>query len=276
MFGFKLFRREARNTVTNERNDRSERGDRNSVTNERYERSEAGASGEGGIRRTFALEVSMSALITAVVVALVALGWVFAFGVIVGRGYSPASSMPELARLMPQTGVSGQENATDGAPEIFRAEDLTFMTDLKQKPGVPLQPTRMSNGTDAGSMPATPGRLARSNATGNATGPGNATIKASASAKALQQPEALFDFVVQIVAYKNSKQADALRERLEGEGMRTRMTIEKAPNGKARWYRVQVVLRGTDADVDVAKERLAALGMKDAKVTSRKAAGRSR
>lgn len=264
MFGFKFFRREARNTVAGDRSDRTER---NSAINERYERSPE----ESSIRRTFTLEVSLSALVTAVVVAVVALGWVFAFGVIVGRGYSPASSMPELAKLMPQSG-GGHENATSAAPDILRAEDLTFMTDLKQKPGVPSQPTRMSSGTDAGTMPATGAASAAArNATADAA---NATARASA--KVLQQPEALFDFVVQIVAYKNSNQADTLRERLEGEGMRTRMTVEKGPNGKARWYRVQVILRGTDADVDAAKVRLADLGMKDAKVTSRKPAGRSR
>lgn len=218
-------------------------------------------SDDGG-RRTFSLELSLSALITTVVVSIVSLCWVFAFGVIVGRGYSPETKLPELAKLVP----APEQNGSDPALNILKPEDLTFMTDLKQKPGVPVQATRMSNGTAAstnGTMPASAARTGSANATKPAQTP-------------VTQPEALFDYVLQIVAYKNSSQADTLRERLEGEGMRTRMSVEKAPNGKARWYRVQVIMRGTEADVDAAKARLAALGMKDASVTSRKPAGRSR
>lgn len=219
-------------------------------------------STDGG-KRTFTMELSLSALITTVVVSIVSLCWVFAFGVIVGRGYSPETQMPDLARLMTSPG----QNATESAPEILKAEDLTFMTDLKQKPGVPVQPTRMSNGTAPAASNSTMPATAARTASGNATKPVQTSVT---------QPEALFDFVLQIVAYKNSSQADTLRERLEGEGMRTRMSVEKAPNGKARWYRVQVILRGTEADMEVAKARLASLGMKDASVASRKPAGRSR
>lgn len=227
---------------------------------------ESRSSGNG--KRTFTLELSLSALITSAVVSCVALGWVFAFGVIIGRGYSPAAQLPGLASIMPQS----SQNATQTSADILKAEDLTFMTDLKQKPGAPMQPTRSQNSTEAAaSVPGGNGTISAARAGGSPVA-GNATRPASS----LTQPEGVFDFTIQIVAYKNSSQADTLRERLEGEGMRTRMTVEKAPNGKARWYRVQVILRGTDADAEAAKVRIAALGMKDASITSRKAAGRSR
>lgn len=211
---------------------------------------------EGQKKRSFTLELSMSALITACIVTIIAFGWVFAFGIIVGRGYSPEKQMPTIAGLLPQPAA---QDVPD--PEILKAEDLTFMTDLKQKPGAAMQPTRMGqNATQPVSAQV------------GLAGGGNATRPTSAP---VQQPEGLFDFVLQVIAYKKSEQADNLRERLEGAGMRTRMSVEKVP-GKARWYRVQVLFRGTDADLSTVRERLAKMGIKDASVLSRKAAGRSR
>lgn len=58
--------------------------------------------------------------------------------------------------------------------------------------------------------------------------------------------KAKYDFVFQAVAYKSKDSADKLRERMEGEGLRTRMTIEKDNKGRPR-FRVQVLVRGTDA-----------------------------
>lgn len=215
---------------------------------------------DGQKKRSFTLELSMSALITACIVTLIAFGWVFAFGVIVGRGYSPEKQMPTIAGLLPQPKQEAKPEA-----EILKPEDLTFMTDLKQKPGTALQPTRLNqNATQpAGTVTAT------RNGTKPASSP-------AAQAAPVQQPEGLYDFVLQVIAYKKSEQADNLRERLEGVGMRTRMAVEKAQGGKARWYRVQVLFRGSDADLDAMRERLAKMGIKDASVLSRKAAGRSR
>lgn len=218
---------------------------------------------DGQKKRSFTLELSLSALITACIVTIIAFGWVFAFGVIVGRGYSPEKQMPAIAGLLPQP---KQEVVPEA--EILKPEDLTFMTDLKQKPGTAMQPTRL---TQNATQPAAPA--------GAVTATRNGTKPASSPAgqtTPVQQPEGLFDFVLQVIAYKKSEQADSLRERLEGEGMRTRMAVEKAQGGKVRWYRVQVLFRGSDADLEAMRERLAKMGIKDASVLSRKAAGRSR
>lgn len=196
-------------------------------------------------------------MITTLVVTVIAFGWVFAFGVIVGRGYSPEKQMPALAGLLPQQ----TQPAPEPPQDILKAEDLTFMTDLKQKPGAPTIPTRMSNST---------------NATAPVSVDGKPDEKPAAATPKPQQPVALFDYVLQVAAFKNSSQADTLREKLEGAGLRTRMAVEKAPNGKARWYRVQVLLRGTEEDVTGAKDVLVRSGIKDAQVASKKPAGRSR
>lgn len=214
---------------------------------------------DGQKKRSFTLELSLSALITACIVTLIAFGWVFAFGVIVGRGYSPEKQMPSIAGLLPSPAAEAEPG-----PEILKPEDLTFMTDLKQKPGAAMQPTRMGqNATQPASAP---------DVTGNGTRP----VSSQELKPPVQQPEGLYDYVLQVIAYKKSEQADGLRERLEGEGLRTRMAVEKAQGGKARWYRVQVLFRGSDSDLESVRARLTKMGIKDATVLTRKAAGRSR
>lgn len=74
----------------------------------------------------------------------------------------------------------------------------------------------------------------------------------------------------QAVAYKSKDSADKLRERMEGEGLRTRMTIEKDNKGRPKWFRVQVLVRGTDADASAAKQVLVKMGLKDATQVSKK------
>ena len=71
-------------------------------------------------------------------------------------------------------------------------------------------------------------------------------------------------------AYKSKDSADKLRERMEGEGLRTRMTIEKDNKGRPKWFRVQVLVRGTDADASAAKQVLVKMGLKDATQVSKK------
>ena len=220
--------------------------------------------GAAGGKRTFTLQLSLPAMITAIIVGLLAVGWVFAFGVIVGRGHNPEKKMPELAKLLPPPPV---EEST--AKDILKPEELTFMSDLKDRSrgtGNATQPKSVAAVPDAAK--AKPDAKVDSK-----TGQGTAVKPADGQALATAaSSRAQFDVVYQLVAYKNSSQADTLRERLEGEGLRTRMTIERDSAGKPRWYRVQVLYRGTEADVESLKARLARLGLKDAAVVSRKPA----
>ena len=88
--------------------------------------------------------------------------------------------------------------------------------------------------------------------------------------EAASADKAKYDFVFQAVAYKSKDSADKLRERMEGEGLRTRMTIEKDNKGRPKWFRVQVLVRGTDADASAAKQVLVKMGLKDATQVSKK------
>lgn len=199
--------------------------------------------------RKYTISLSFAGLVTSGIIMIIAIGWIFAFGVIVGRGYNPEKKLPELAKLLPPP--EGAQDAPKTAQGILKPEELTFMTDLKR----------------TGAAPAAVAK---------------ADVKpASAQPVPSPQPAASadktkYDFVFQAVAYKSRDRADKLRERMEGEGLRTRLTIEKDNKGRPKWFRVQVLVRGTDADAAEAKRLLAAMGLKDAKQISKKAVGRGR
>lgn len=220
-------------------------------------RSSGGDNGEKKLSsRKYTISLSFSGLITGGIIMIIAIGWIFAFGVIVGRGYNPEKKMPELARLLPPP--EGQPDEAKEAKGILKPEELTFMTALKQ-------PQAAANAVP-GSKPD----------------PRQARPAAQPAAPASPQPaaaptdKAKYDFVFQVVAYKSRDHADKLRERMDGEGLRTRMTIEKDNRGRPKWFRVQVLLRGTEADAADAKQMLAKMGLKDAKQISKKAVGRGR
>lgn len=203
--------------------------------------------------RKYTITLSFSGLVTSGIIAIIAIGWIFAFGVIVGRGYNPEKKLPELAKLLPPP--EGAQEAARKAQGILKPEELTFMTDLKQTGAVPAA---------AAKPDVKPARPA-----GQPSAPAPQPAPAPAD-------KAKYDFVFQAVAYKNRESADRLRERMEGEGLRTRMTIEKDNRGRPKWFRVQVLVRGTDADAAETKQLLAKMGLKDATQISKKAVGRGR
>ena len=103
-------------------------------------------NGPLGLGRTCPLRVSIAGLLASALILMIALGWMFAIGVIVGRGYDPEEKLPRLAGLLPRQ-ESGQETPADAAepdPGILKAEELTFMRDLRLPPTgetAPAEPT---------------------------------------------------------------------------------------------------------------------------------------
>lgn len=217
----------------------------------------AGDSGaEKRTTRRYTLSLSFSGLVTSVIIMIIAVGWIFAFGVIVGRGYNPEKKLPELARLLPPP--EGTQKETAKEQSILKPEELLFMTELKQHPPAAKEvenkpavktATKQPQQVQQVSTPVPPQTVDTKN---------------------------LYDFVFQAVAYKNRDQADKLRERMEGEGLRTRLSIEKDSRGRPKWFRVQVLVRGTDADAVAAKQVLKRLGLHDAHQASKKPVERKR
>ena len=223
------------------------------------------------LRRVFTIKLSLLSLVGVSLVMLLGVGWIFAFGVIIGRGFEPEKKVPVLGRLVPQ--------ATDQAPEdqtIIKAEDLTFFADLKTQPTLSTeQPSHRpaeSKGPDAKHPEKTHGSTTAATGTGAAStaGTGNGNTPAAASPRAAETKVPRYNFVFQVIAYKKAEQAEAFREKLENAGLRTRLQVEKDKHGSPRIYRIQVLLKGTDADADAVRATLLRQGVKDPTVSLRK------
>lgn len=193
-----------------------------------------------GAGHAWELRLTPSLLVMTGVLTLVTLCFFFLFGLIIGRGSVPPPPSPALERLVPPDGaVPGEEEPEHILPE----EDLRFMTSLKN---------------DA---PAE-----------NAGPPPKATVKPAAETAPAPKPGAsspdkgLYDFVLRVAAFKSEEQADALRAKLEGAGMRTRMVREKAQKGT--WYFVQVLYRGTRDNLEAMRATLGDFGIRDSILSS--------
>ncbi len=196
-------------------------------------------------KRRYTLSLSFAGLVSSVIIIIIALGWTFTFGVIIGRGYNPEKQLPELAKLLP-----APEEQPAEEQEILKPEELNFMTELKQQTPTAEKPAAAQV---AGKQPAP-------------------AVTESSQKEKTPSPSGMVrsDYVFQVVAYKKRDQADRLREKMEGEGLRTRMSIEKDQKGRPKWYRVQVLLRGTEEDAAEAMEIVAGMGIKDPQLLSKK------
>lgn len=199
-------------------------------------------------KRQFTLTLSFAGLVSSVIIIIIALGWTFTFGVIIGRGYNPEKQLPELARLLP-----APEEPPVEEEEILKPEELNFMAELKQQ----TPPAETPPAARAEAKPAAPAAPA-------------ATVQPQKEKTSPASDTVRSDYVFQVVAYKKRDQADRLREKMEGEGLRTRLNIEKDQKGRPKWYRVQVLLRGTEEEAAEAMEIVAGMGIRDPQLLSKK------
>jgi len=219
---------------------------------------------EGADRHGITLELSPAVVIASVIGLAVILAWVFVFGVIVGRGYNPETRMPG-ASFLPPVEPPRQEN------DIIKAEDLNFMKELK-RPALPAPSPPPAAPKPAES--AQPPQKAQEKAPGK-TVPAPSPAKPPVDKKKEQaKPEPsrpTYEYVFQVCAYRSPEPADATRTRLQAGGIQARTVVGNDTKGRPRWYRVQVVLRGTPADAADLRARLASEGLKDPLLLSRTA-----
>jgi len=182
-------------------------------------------------------------LLTALIVTLIGASWVFMLGVMVGRGYNPEAKVSELTGRILRSKQAPP--VQEPPPAILRPEELTFSAALRDKP--------VHTRDSALEAPAaqTPAHQAQVNESAAIVAAKNAPATQSAQLPAQIAPQAAqpvrFDFVYQVAAFRDAGQADRLRERLEGEGVRTTMETSPAKGGKSL-YKVVAVRRGTEED----------------------------
>ena len=190
-------------------------------------------------KRTYTLNLTFSMLLTTVIVALIGISWVFMLGVMVGRGYNPDAKIHEFTERVLR---GRQAPAVPEPPQaILRPEELNFGVALRDKP--------LHNGTAAVGMPAaqTPTRQTNSSASVAAVELPAQLVQPPTQLVPQGAQPTLFDLVYQVATFRETEQADKLRERLEGEGVRTLMEKSPTKEGKSL-YKVLAVRRGTDED----------------------------
>jgi len=199
-------------------------------------------------KRAYTLNLTVPALLTAVIVGMIAVCWVFMLGVMVGRGYNPDAKLNELSDRVLR---NRQAPVVQEPPQaILRPEELNFGAALRDRP--------IRNSTADAEMPVAEMPVSQENSTvADGVVGGAPAVHAPPPAPPASQ-DALpsrFDFIYQAAAFRDAGQADRLRERLEGEGVRTVLETSPARDGR-NWYKVLAVRRGTEED---SKQLLAVL-----------------
>ncbi len=231
------------------------------------QREKAQSEKEPFLKRKITFTCSLTSVIGILIAIVIGAFWAFTFGVIIGRGYEPEDAVPGLGKLMPK------EEIVEEVPQtVISKEELTFATDLKSKPTLSteepapqLESKKEANSTKpiefgAPHTPKTETKKVQAKPEPK---------KEEAKAEAAENVKS--DYVLQIIAYRKKDQADDFREKLEGDGFRTKIEKYTSSSGKNTLYRVQVLLRGTEENLDELRDVLAKYKIKDFSIVSKKA-----
>lgn len=192
------------------------------------------------------------------IVMLACIGWAFFMGYMVGHGQNPGEEMRELTGI----GRPDRETLAEMDKAMAGSEDAGMrdkLADLSRQPvgGAPAAPDGDTAAAPAAAKspypfnkPSDNGLAAWGNAPKGAAQPASEKTAAPAKPQAATNGAPLYDFVFQVAAFRNVDDADRLRQRLEGQGLRTR----GQKSGKLTL--VMVHMRGTDLDAANLKEEL--------------------
>ena len=208
--------------------------------------------------------VTPSALVTMSVLGVILLGFTFLSGVIVGRGTMPLPQILELETLAPE-----DKNAQAKAAEkILTEEELRFMTNLKAREAEGVLSAAAS------AKPANKGgkaKAAEKKQGKKAEKPAEkqAEKKTEPKQEAKADRAGRFDYELRVAAFQDVAAAQRLGQSLRKEGMRVRLFAAKS--GGVLWQYVSVLFRGTAADLQAQRAKLARFGLRDSMVISKKA-----
>ncbi|MBO4334920.1 MAG: SPOR domain-containing protein [Desulfovibrio sp.] len=186
-----------------------------------------------------------------VIVCAVALAYVG--GVMSGRASAEQQWRAEVREAY-VAGIEAERNKEENPEGILQPEELEFSRELRNDNRL----SRQVSAKPVQALPASPvpkpaapagSEKAATDSAGKERAPKEAVtdqVPAAQAHQALasleaQRPSGLQDFVFQVAALKNEDAADALRQRLEGRGLRTYMKRER------KLLLIQVKLRGDTA-----------------------------
>jgi len=197
--------------------------------------------------------ITPSALVTASVLSLVLLGFSFLSGVIVGRGSMPLPQALELERLLAEETTKKTEEG-----RILQKEELHFLTSLKSEDGEGV----LSDAPDVkrekpqSAAKVEPVRKRQEK-------------KPDSKAEKKEPRQVRYDYVLQVASFKTAAPAKNLVAKLAKDGINARYVFAKNKEGVA-WHYVQVLMRGSVAELQVMRRKLDSFRLHDAIEISRK------
>lgn len=170
----------------------------------------------------------LSSIVTFIFLSTAAIVIAYIWGVMAGRsGYVPEAAKNEA--MLPETRIDAppSKNATHA---ILSPEELDYARVLRnEKARERVKETR---------TPEPPKEMPAAGVAQNVV-PGSPVESKAQNEEKSADKEAMFDYVFQLGAFKDEDTVDALRQKLEGRGLRTRMQKD------GKLYLVFVLLRGT-------------------------------
>ncbi|MBI5518944.1 MAG: SPOR domain-containing protein [Desulfovibrio sp.] len=201
----------------------------------------------------------MAVLVTGLTLALCLF---FVLGVLVGRGHRPETAVPVVAGIMPK------ESVAKPAPEVLKAEELSYPEQLAKKhegpsPSRPIDKVERKAPEKAEKKPeakaeAKPDKADKKSSEKQADKK-SAGKQAEKTAEKKPDPDTQrYDYAYQAASFPDQEAAKAYLKKVKGLGLKGDIESGES-NGKA-WHRVVVFFQGTPTDTRALKEKLAGIG----------------
>ncbi len=167
----------------------------------------------------------------------------------------PAQNAAPAAQRPNTAGTDAQGNSGD---TVISPQELSFMTDLKDKPAPPNPAKSNEDGAQQRAAAQKPQRAAAQNSQADAGA--NAGRPEDPAPKATTSPgPGIFDYQYQVAATSDLEGAKRLVNQLRADGLRASMVQGNKDGSKL--YRVHVDFRGTPSDTNQLRDQLAKFGI---------------
>lgn len=207
------------------------------------------------------IRLTSSTFVVIFILFFLAIGFSFLFGMIVGSNSIEEVERASLEQIISDTNILEQNPDTN----VIAQEELSFLTELREDDEDP------DADPDADADTAGTGEQAISTVIDVEAGSAQLTNPPTNTAQTGQvvavQDAAVFDYIIQVAAFKSADAADNLRAKLESVGYRTRLTTKPAQEGT--WYNVAIMYRGTEVNMEEQRNGFKDFAIRDSMILSK-------
>ncbi|XPV76300.1 MAG: SPOR domain-containing protein [Desulfovibrio sp.] len=245
----------------------------------------------------FTIVLKTSSLVAIALSSAVILTAFFILGVLIGRGYQPEETVPELARIMPKPPIP-DENGSHSNP-VLLAEELQYADALQstgdEMAGLPdkvdtkaakkkaeekkkqtknRQPSVATEKREITRPEVTQNSWVHKGVPEESLADSKTKVKKSQEAVVIDTPDTpadaqQFNYRYQVASFKELERAREFQEKLKGLDLFSE--LEYSDIKKTRWFRVLVLHQGTPESTRAMKNKLGKIGIKKPLLKSKKA-----